>query len=86
MKEYSSTVKEKLLSRIYEMSVNQEMFVISPTKDFTRNRKLSFETVMKLLITMGGNSIYKELLEAQGYNLNTATTSSLILNEKVGTI
>ena len=27
---------------------------------------------------MGGNSTYKELLEAQGYDLNTATTSAFV--------
>ena len=27
---------------------------------------------------MGGNSIYKELLEAQGYDVNTATSSAFV--------
>jgi hypothetical protein len=58
------------------MSASPELFVRNPGKDFTRNRKLPFETMMHLLISMGGNSIYKELLEAQGYDVNTATTSA----------
>lgn len=41
-----------------------------PEKDFTRKKKLPFETVMQLLISMGGNSIYKELLESQDYKVN----------------
>lgn len=78
MNEYSHTVKEKLLSLISEMSDSLEAFVKNPAKDFTRNRKLPFETVVKLLIAMGGNSIYKELLESTGYDLNTATASAFV--------
>jgi hypothetical protein len=33
---------------------------------------------MQLLISMGGNSLYKELLESQGYDVNTATTSAFV--------
>jgi len=33
---------------------------------------------MKLLISMGGNSLYKEHLESQGYDVNTATTSAFV--------
>ena len=54
------------------------LFVKNPGKDFTRKRKLPFETIMQLIISMGGNSIYKELLQAQGYDLNTATTSAFV--------
>lgn len=78
MNEYPNVVKENLMSLIHEMSESPALFVKKPGKDFTRNRKLSFETVIKLLISMGGNSIYKELLEAQGYDLNTATTSAFV--------
>ncbi|WCF08359.1 hypothetical protein NDS46_29620 [Paenibacillus thiaminolyticus] len=33
-------------------------YVKNPEKDFTRKKKLSFETVMQLLISMGGNSLW----------------------------
>ncbi|PWW00866.1 hypothetical protein DFQ01_1118 [Paenibacillus cellulosilyticus] len=33
---------------------------------------------MQLLITMGGNSLYKELLESEGYDVNTATASAFV--------
>jgi hypothetical protein len=54
------------------------LFVKNPGKDFIRNRKLPFETVVHLLISMGGNSIYKELLESQGYDVNTVTSSAFV--------
>jgi len=78
MNEYPNTVKESLSLLISKLSESPELFVKNPGKDFTRNRKLPFETVVNLLISMGGNSIYKELLQSQGYDVNTATTSAFI--------
>jgi len=78
MNNHSKKVKKTLISLIKAMSANPELHVKNPGKDFTRNRKLPFEAVVKLLITMGGNSIYKELLESQGYDLNTSTTSAFV--------
>jgi len=78
MNDYPNTIKERLSSLISELSVSSWLFVKNPGKDFTRNRKLPFETVVHLLISMGGNSIYKELLESQGYDVNTATSSAFV--------
>ena len=78
MNEYPNDVKEKLSSLIRELSASPALFVKNPGTDFTRNRKLPFEVVVQLLISMGGNSIYKELLESQGYNVNTATTAAFV--------
>lgn len=78
MNAYANVLKEKLTFLIREMSVTPAPYVKNPEIDFTRKKKLPFETVMHLLISMGGNSLYKELLEAQGYNVNTATTSAFV--------
>jgi hypothetical protein len=78
MNAYANVLKEKLTFLIREMSVAPAPYVKNPESDFTRKKKLPFETVMHLLISMGGNSLYKELLEAQGYNVNTATTSAFV--------
>jgi hypothetical protein len=78
MNDYPNKVKENLTRIITEMSKSPALYVTDPKKDFTRERKLPFETVMNLLISMGGNSIYKELLEAGGYDTNTATTSAFV--------
>jgi hypothetical protein len=78
MNDYATTLKGILSSLISEMSESPESFVKNPGKDFTRTRKLPFESVMHLLISMGGNSIYKELLESQGYDVNTATSSAFV--------
>jgi hypothetical protein len=78
MNEYANSLKERLTSLIREMSASTAPYVKNPEKDFTRKKKLPFETVMQLLISMGGNSLYKELLESQGYDVNTATTSAFV--------
>jgi len=78
MNKYPKRIKNTLLSLISKMSADPEKFVKTPGKDFTRTRKLPFEAVVKLLISMGGNSICKELLEATDYHENTATTSAFV--------
>ena len=78
MNDYLDEVKEALLSLIQEISLCAESYVKRPGKDFTRKRKLSFEDVLKLLISMGGNSIYKELLDFQGHDSDCVTTSAFV--------
>jgi hypothetical protein len=78
MTAFANSLKETLTSLIREMSASPAPYVKKPDKDFTRKKKLPFETVMQLLISMGGSSIYKELLESQGYDVNTVTTSAFV--------
>ena len=78
MNNYSSVVMGGLRSLISEMAENPMLYVKNPGKDFTRDRKLPFETVVNLLISMGGNSLYKELLDSLGYDVDTATSSAFI--------
>ena len=69
MNKNAQEVKEKLKSAIKKLSANAEKYVRNPGKDFKRKRKLPFENVEELLISMGGKSIYKELLETQVFLL-----------------
>ena len=71
-------IKGKLLSIIKEMSASPGLFVKTPGRDFTRKRKLSFETTLHLLLGMGGGSLQAELLEHSGYAVDTATSSAFI--------
>jgi len=72
------TIKEKLTSIIKEMSSSPWLFVKKPDKDFTRNRKLSFETVLRLLLGMGGGSLQVELLKHSGFSMDTASSSAFV--------
>lgn len=78
MNNYSKFVKDKLISIIKEMGEAPETFVRNPGKDFTRNRKLSFENIVTLMLSMGGSSIYRELLEHFKYDITTATASAFV--------
>jgi hypothetical protein len=78
MNRNANFVKEKLLSIISEMAKNKDCFVKNSGRDFTRNRKLSFEETLNIILSMGGGSITKELLEYFRYDTNTATSSAFI--------
>lgn len=78
MTNYASQIKENLMDIIEQMSEYQWLFVKNPEKDFTRNRKLDFKTMIELLLNMNGNSIYKELLDYCGYTSDVATSSAFV--------
>jgi hypothetical protein len=56
------------------MSVAPASYVKKTKIDFTRKKKLPFETVIQLQNCMGA-TVYKKLLESQVYDVNIATTS-----------
>jgi len=74
----SLAVKERIMSIIADMASKKEEFVKAPGKDFTRKRKLSFEDTIILMLSMGGGSLNKELIEYFNYDLNIATSSAFI--------
>ena len=57
-------LKKFLLSEIKLVSENVNEYCFSKGKDFTRKRKLSFETVIKTLIGMESKSLSNELITA----------------------
>ena len=75
-KAHSEKVKRKLMKIISDMASNKDSFVNNPGKDFTRNRKLSFEDLIKFILSMGGGSINKELLNHFGFNTNVVSASA----------
>ena len=46
----AATIKNNLLSLISKMAETPERYVKNPGKDFTRNRKLTFETMVKMML------------------------------------
>ncbi|MBU2704197.1 hypothetical protein Ga0466249_005351 [Sporomusaceae bacterium BoRhaA] len=73
---FYESVKRVLLGKIQEMAACPGPFVRNPDSDFTRKRKLDFETTIRCLIAMESGSLKKELLELFHYNLDTATASA----------
>lgn len=78
MFDYPKFVKDKLSEFISKMATEPKLFVKNPNADFTRKRKLSFETVMHLMLSMGGNCLTNELMEYFEYNADMASTSAFI--------
>lgn len=78
MIDFSKLAKEKLTEIIGKIAVNPELFVKNPKTDFTRNRKLSFETVMQFMLSMGGNSLANELMKYFEYNADMVSSSAFI--------
>ncbi len=61
MNEHPNIVKKALISVIKEMSASPALFVKDPERNFTRKRKLPFETMLRLLLSMGGYSLSKNV-------------------------
>lgn len=75
---YSLHVKGKLFETIKEVAQNSRLYCQNPSKDFTRNRKLHFEEMLRLIIMMEGGTMKKELLEYFDYDKGTVTSSAFI--------
>jgi len=60
-----------------ELSQSPQLFLKNPTKDFTRNRKLSFYDTVALLLSMEGESTGNELPEYFHCSANTPSASAL---------
>ena len=57
METYIEKIKSTLYELIHEMSAHYWLYVANPERDFSRERKLPFEKVLAMLISMGGGSL-----------------------------
>lgn len=73
-----SSAKSLLLKHIQCMENHKKDFVKNPSRDFTRNRKLSFSDTIKMLISMECGSIRSELLKYFHFSPETASASAFI--------
>ena len=73
-----SWTKKRLLQCIQDVSRNSWLFSALPEKDFTRNRKLSFETVVKTLLCMEGGSLTNELMKRFGCHVDVVSASAFV--------
>jgi len=78
MNEYANEIKENLNSLLLEMDKNSYLFTKHPEKDFTRKRKLDFKEMLRILLSMGGNSLKLELMNHFSYDVETATSSAFL--------
>lgn len=78
MSGFPMLVKKRLFETVDRLERQKQDLVKNPEKDFTRNRKLSFQTLLKLMLSMGGKSLGSELLEHFDFDLKTASSSAFI--------
>lgn len=73
---HAECIKDSLNSAIFKAKQVVSLFVKHPGVDFTRERTLGFTTVMNIILSMGGNSINKEMMDYYKYSNDTPTTSA----------
>lgn len=78
MEHYIQAVKAGLLQAIDAVESLKHMYVPRPGQDFTRDRKLSFSTVIKLVLQMEGGTLGKELRRYFSFSLDLPTTSAFV--------
>ena len=76
MKHTPKRIKRILKKCLKEISDHPEFFAKNPQKNF--KRKLPFEEVLKLVLSMAGKSIRGELIDYFGLKLSTPTASALV--------
>jgi len=67
---YSTLIKEKLVSLINEMDQYHWLFARNAEKDFSRIKKWSFGEIMRFIISMEGKSLKDELLEQFNFSVD----------------
>lgn len=78
MKNYAKALKRKLLDTICKMREELPKYTTDPKRDFTRNRKLPFETLCRTILSMSGHSLNVELQRQFHYDPTAATASAFI--------
>ena len=68
---YSTFIKEKLVSLINEMDQYHWLFTRNAEKEFSRIKKWSFGEIMRFIISMEGKSLKDELLEHFNFSVDT---------------
>lgn len=63
MNTYIENAKTTLNDLIHEMSEHYWLYVSDPERNFSRDRKLPFEKMIAMLVSMGGGSLRNELID-----------------------
>lgn len=73
-------IKKILFSEIKTASADYEKYCYNPSRDFSRNRKLSFETVVKSIIGMESKSLTNELIDI--FNSSGMPSTSAFIQQR----
>ena len=78
MKHYPQKVRKTLQTLIRDMSKTAWLYAKDPNRDFSRTRKLPFEKLLAMLISMGGGTLTKEILEYFKCSPETVSVSAFV--------
>lgn len=78
MKNYAEHVKNELIKSIQSLTTLKSIFLQDAETNFSRNRKLNFETMIKLILEMEGNTLDHELRHYFSFSQNTPTASAFV--------
>ena len=78
MSTQAAKLKKLLKTTIRDMARNKEQFTQSPGKDFTRNRKLDFASVISILLSMSGGSTASSLMDYFKFDPAAASASAFV--------
>lgn len=73
---YANAVKNALLSCIDELTASKDLFLRNPGKDFTRDRKIPFDELIRIMLVMDGGALQNELLKYFEFDIDTPTRSA----------
>lgn len=78
MKQTPKNIKKTLKQSIQNLAQSPQLFFSNPSKDFTRNRKLSFEQTVTSILSMSGGTLSNELMDFFDFKKNTPSVSALV--------
>lgn len=78
MNEFATTILNHLTESLSAISSDSRLYVMNPESDFTRNRKLKLYEMVRIILSMGGQSLKLELLDYFRFNTETATSSAFV--------
>lgn len=72
-------VIKKHLERIIDLlNDNPSPYLYHPDRDFTRNRKSRFDSIVKIIVKMDSGSLSREILKWFDYGEDTVSVSAFI--------
>lgn len=71
-------VVEKFNSEIAKLETVKSEFCIHPEKDFTRDRKIPFSSVIRTILSFGGGTLTNELLKINKFAPDSPTSSAFV--------
>ena len=73
---YANTVRQVLVESIDHLDTNKALYLQNPEKDFSRKRKLPFDTIINQLLQMESGTLQAELLKYHNFSDDTPTKSA----------